>query len=147
MHEPPPANPVAITLPDGAVRRFDRPVTGAEIAASIASSLAKAALAVKVDGKILDLDLPITQDAAVEIVTRRSPEALELIRHDAAHVMAEAVQELWIEPETGLLAAEYCDGAVAMPYISGYAPPPSQQCADTRNAFEKAADWFKGVVK
>jgi len=86
---------VSITLPDGSVRRYARPTTGTEIAASIGKRLAKDALAVKVDGKVIDLDLPIERDARVEIVTREHEDALELIRHDAAHVLAEAVQELY----------------------------------------------------
>ncbi len=85
----------AITLPDGSVRTFDGPTTGAEIAASIGYGLAKAAIAAKIDGVLRDLDLPIEGAAAVEIVTRKSEDALELIRHDAAHVMAEAVQALY----------------------------------------------------
>jgi threonyl-tRNA synthetase len=87
--------PIAITLPDGSVRTYDAPVTGAEIAADIGPGLAKAALAVRIDGAVRDLSLPIERDAKVEIVTRKDPAALELIRHDAAHVMAEAVQELY----------------------------------------------------
>jgi threonyl-tRNA synthetase len=86
---------IAITLPDGAVRRFDRPMTGADIAADISKSLAKAAIAVTIDGKLSDLATVVDRDARIGIVTRSSPEALELIRHDAAHVMAEAVQELY----------------------------------------------------
>jgi threonyl-tRNA synthetase len=86
---------IAITLPDGAVRRFDRPVSGADIATDISKSLAKAALAMTIDGKLSDLATVVDRDAKVGIVTRTSPEALELIRHDAAHVMAEAVQELY----------------------------------------------------
>ncbi len=89
---------VAITLPDGSVRRFDRPVTGAEIAAAIGPGLAKAALAVRIDGELRDLSTEIDRDARVEIVTRKDEDALELLRHDAAHVMAEAVKELY--PET-----------------------------------------------
>ena len=89
------AAPVIVTLPDGSRRPFDAPPTGAAVAASIGPGLAKAALAVKVDGEVRDLARPIESDAAIEIVTRRSDEALELIRHDAAHVMAEAVQELF----------------------------------------------------
>ena len=85
----------SITLPDGTVRSFDRPTTGAEIARTVGPGLARAALAVKVDGAVRDLNRPIADDAAVEIVTRESGEALELIRHDAAHVMAEAVQALY----------------------------------------------------
>ena len=86
---------VVVTLPDGSRRPFDAPPTGGEVAASIGPGLAKAAIAVKVDGEVRDLARPIGSDAAVEIVTRRSDEALELIRHDAAHVMAEAVQALF----------------------------------------------------
>jgi threonyl-tRNA synthetase len=86
---------IAITLPDGAVRRFDRPMSGADIAADISKSLAKAAIALTIDGKLSDLATVVDRDARIGIVTRSSPEALELIRHDAAHVMAEAVQELY----------------------------------------------------
>lgn len=86
---------VAITLPDGSVKQFDGPVTGAELAAAIGPGLAKAALAIKIDGEVLDLSRSIDVDNAVEIVTRRSDDALDLIRHDTAHVMAEAVQALY----------------------------------------------------
>ncbi|NBC32880.1 MAG: threonine--tRNA ligase [Alphaproteobacteria bacterium] len=86
---------IAVTLPDGSVRRFPAPVSGADIAAAISPRLAKDALAVKIDGTVKDLATPLHTDAAVEIVTRDSPDALALIRHDAAHVMAEAVQELY----------------------------------------------------
>lgn len=86
---------VAVTLPDGSVRDYDAPVTGRQIAESIGKRLAKDALAVKVDGNLRDLTTRITSDAAVEIVTRDHPDVLGLIRHDAAHVMAEAVQTLY----------------------------------------------------
>jgi threonyl-tRNA synthetase len=86
---------IAIKLPDGSVRNLPKGVTGTEIAAAIGPGLAKSALAAKVDGHVQDLDLPIDHDAEVAIVTRTSPEALELIRHDAAHVLAEAVQKLY----------------------------------------------------
>ena len=89
---------VNITLPDGSVREFDGPVSGEELAASISKSLAKAAVAVRVDGKLKDIYLPIEQDATVEIVTRDSEDGVELLRHDCAHVMAEAVKELY--PDT-----------------------------------------------
>jgi threonyl-tRNA synthetase len=85
----------AITLPDGSVRSFDGPVTGTAIAAAIGPGLAKAALAMQVDGALMDLSREIEVDAAVRFVTRRDPEALELIRHDTAHVLAEAVQALY----------------------------------------------------
>ncbi|MFQ6016876.1 MAG: threonine--tRNA ligase [Kiloniellaceae bacterium] len=86
---------VAITLPDGSVRRFDGPVSGFEIAAAVGPRLARDALAIKVDQTLKDLSTKIEQDAAVEIVTRGHPDALALLRHDCAHVMAEAVQELY----------------------------------------------------
>jgi threonyl-tRNA synthetase len=86
---------VALTLPDGSVRRFDGPVTGAALAAAIGPGLAKAALAIEVDGALWDLSRPIGKDAKVRIITRRDDESLALIRHDAAHVMAQAVQALW----------------------------------------------------
>src|SRR5690625_4426873 len=86
---------VAITLPDGSVRKFDGPVTGQEVAESIGPGLAKAALAVKVNDELRDLARPIEEDAELEIVTRTHEDALELIRHDAAHILAEAVKELY----------------------------------------------------
>ena len=85
----------AITLPDGSVRRFDAPVTGAALAAEIGPGLARAALAMAVDGELQDLARSIEHDAGVRFVTRRDPEALGMIRHDAAHVLAEAVQTLY----------------------------------------------------
>ncbi|WP_029890849.1 threonine--tRNA ligase [Polycyclovorans algicola] len=84
-----------ITFPDGNVKSFDAPVTGLEIAQGISPGLAKKAVVVKVDGELWDLTRPITRDAAISIVTRNQPEAVEVIRHDAAHVMAQAVQELF----------------------------------------------------
>jgi threonyl-tRNA synthetase len=84
-----------LSLPDGSVRAFERPVTGAELAASIGPGLAKAALVVEVDGALWDLSRPIEHDAKVRLITTKDPEALEVIRHDAAHVMAEAVKELY----------------------------------------------------
>ena len=87
---------VTITLPDGSQRSYPRPVTGGTVAESIGPGLAKAALAVKVDGQLRDLSREIEDDAALEIVTKKQTEdALDLLRHDAAHVMAEAVQELY----------------------------------------------------
>ena len=84
-----------LTFPDGAKRSYDAGMSGLDVAKSIAPSLAKRALAVKLDGVVTDLSDPIARDARIEFVTRESDEALELIRHDAAHVMAEAVQKLW----------------------------------------------------
>jgi len=86
---------VAITLPDGSVRNFDKPVSGADIAADIGPGLAKAALALRVNGEMKDLSTVFERDAEVSIVTSKDEDALELLRHDAAHVMAQAVQELY----------------------------------------------------
>ncbi len=87
-----------ITLPDGSKRSFDAPVSGLEIAASIGPGLAKAALVVSVDGELWDLSRLIEADAAVSIVTAKDDAGLEVLRHDTAHVMAEAVKELY--PDT-----------------------------------------------
>jgi len=84
-----------ITLPDGSSRQFEQPVTVHQVAADIGAGLAKAALAGKVDGQLVDASFLIQKDAELAIITARSDEALELIRHDAAHVMAQAVQELF----------------------------------------------------
>ncbi len=86
---------IAITLPDGSVRQFDKPVTVGEVAASIGPGLAKAALGGKVDGRLVDLSRRIDADARVSIVTDRDPEGLELIRHSTAHLLAYAVKELF----------------------------------------------------
>jgi threonyl-tRNA synthetase len=85
----------AITLPDGSVRHFPGTVTGTEIAASIGPGLLKAAMVMVVDGVQQDLSESISADASLRFITRRDPEALDIIRHDAAHVLAEAVQELF----------------------------------------------------
>ena len=85
----------AITLPDGSVRQFEGAVTGTTIAASIGPGLARAALAMQVNGALQDLSREIAEDASVKFVTRKDDAALELIRHDTAHVLAEAVQALY----------------------------------------------------
>ena len=84
-----------VTLPDGSTRAFDGAVTGSEVAAAIGPGLARAALAMRVNGTLMDLSRRIEHDAAVVFVTRKDAAALELIRHDAAHVLAEAVQRLF----------------------------------------------------
>jgi threonyl-tRNA synthetase len=86
---------VAITLPDGSVRSYDRAVTGTDIAESISKSLAKRAIAMRIDGVLSDLFERVERDARIEIVTREDKDALDLIRHDAAHLLAQAVQELF----------------------------------------------------
>jgi len=87
----------SITLPDGSIKEFDQPVSGADIAASIGPGLAKAALALRIDGETRDLATVITGDTTVEIVTAKSDDeiVLSLLRHDAAHILAEAAQELY----------------------------------------------------
>ena len=90
---------IAITLPDGSQRAYDHPVSGADIARDIGPGLAKSALAVRIDGQMKDLATVITADARVAIVTRKDADALGLLRHDAAHVMAEAVKELYPEAQ------------------------------------------------
>ena len=111
---------IAVTLPDGKVRHYPRGTTGGDIAASIGPGLAKAAVAVKIDGAEKDLTRPIEQDAKIAILTRDAPEALEIIRHDAAHVMAEAVKELYPETQVTFGPATdtgfYYDFARAIPF-------------------------------
>jgi threonyl-tRNA synthetase len=86
---------VALTFPDGARREFPEGISGLEIAKGISPSLAKRTVAMALDGTLHDLCDPIEKDAAIEFLTREDPRALELIRHDCAHVLAEAVQSLW----------------------------------------------------
>jgi threonyl-tRNA synthetase len=89
----------SITLPDGSRREFPGPVTVAELAASIGPGLAKAALAGKVNGRIVDTSFRIEQDAQVAIITERDPEGLEIIRHSTAHLLAQAVKQLFPEAQ------------------------------------------------
>jgi threonyl-tRNA synthetase len=107
-------------LPDGSRREFADPVTGAELAAAIGPGLAKAAVAVKIDGRPRDLATLIDHDAAVAIITRDMPEGVEILRHDAAHVMAEAVKELYPETQVTFGPATetgfYYDFARATPF-------------------------------
>ncbi len=89
---------IAVTLPDGAQRTYEAGVTGMDVAVDISKSLAKVVVAVEIDGELSDLSLPITQDASIALVKKDDEEGLELIRHDCAHVLAEAVQTLF--PDT-----------------------------------------------
>jgi threonyl-tRNA synthetase len=89
----------SITLPDGSEKRFDRAVSVAEIAASIGPGLAKAALAGRIDGALVDTSYVVDRDAAVSIVTDKDPDGLEIIRHSTAHLLANAVQELFPEAQ------------------------------------------------
>ena len=112
--------PVALTLPDGNRLEFVGPVSGTDIAAAIGPGLAKAAIAIRVDGRLRDLATPIECDAAVSIVTRETGDGLEILRHDAAHVMAEAVKELYPETQVTFGPATetgfYYDFARAVPF-------------------------------
>ncbi|NKE65034.1 threonine--tRNA ligase [Ramlibacter sp. RBP-2] len=90
---------IQVTLPDGSQRQFPGPVTVADVAASIGPGLAKAALAGKVDGKVVDTSHPIDHDAPVAIVTAKDPEGVEVIRHSTAHLLAYAVKELFPEAQ------------------------------------------------
>ena len=111
---------VVITLPDGSRRGFPGPVTGADVAAAIGPGLARAAIAIKLDGRPRDLASLIDHDAAVAIITREMPEGLQILRHDAAHVMAEAVKELYPETQVAFGPATetgfYYDFARAEPF-------------------------------
>ena len=89
---------IDITLPDGSVRHYEQPVSGLQIATDIGPGLAKASLAMLVNGTEMDLSTTLTTSCTINFITTKSAEALELLRHDAAHVMAQAVKELY--PET-----------------------------------------------
>ncbi len=90
-----PAEMITLTLPDGATRTYTPGTTGMQVAESIAKSLAKASVAIRIDGEIRDLSQPILSDAKIAIIRREDDDALDLIRHDCAHVLAEAVQSLF----------------------------------------------------
>lgn len=90
---------IEVTLPDGSKRECDSPVTVGDVAASIGAGLARAALAGKVNGKLVDLSHPITENSTVSIVTDKDPEGLEIIRHSTSHLMAQAVKELYPEAQ------------------------------------------------
>src|SRR5436305_15308064 len=86
---------ITIALPDGPRRDYPQGISGLDIAKGISPSLAKRSVAMAIDDTVVDLADPITRDARIEFISRDDPRALELIRHDAAHVLAEAVQTLW----------------------------------------------------
>lgn len=112
---------VTLTLPDGTKRAYDGPVTGLQVATDIGPGLAKAALAVKINGELSDLNLAIEQDCAFAIVTSKDEDALALLRHDAAHIMAEAVKELYPNVQVTIGPAIdngfYYDFARAEPFV------------------------------
>ncbi|MGE0260703.1 MAG: threonine--tRNA ligase [Alphaproteobacteria bacterium] len=113
-------HPIVVTLPDGGSREFPGPVSGADVAAAIGPGLAKAAIAVRIDGRSRDLATVIDRDANIAIITRDMPAGLEILRHDAAHVMAEAVKELYPETQVTFGPATetgfYYDFARATPF-------------------------------
>src|SRR5262249_34126189 len=90
-----PEHKITLTFPDGARREFSKDITGLEIAKGISPSLAKRTVAMALDDELADLNDPVERDARIEFVAREDARALELIRHDCAHVLAEAVQSLW----------------------------------------------------
>jgi threonyl-tRNA synthetase len=86
---------IDLIFPDGSSRQFPEGTSGRDVAASISPSLAKRAVLIKLDGRLLDLERPLEHGGRIEILSRDAPEALDVIRHDTAHVLAEAVQELF----------------------------------------------------
>ena len=90
-----PLEKITLTFPDGAKREYPRDITGLDLAKGISPSLAKRTVAMALDGVVADLNDPISGDAKIELINRDDARALELIRHDCAHVLAEAVQSLW----------------------------------------------------
>ena len=152
---------VAMTLPDGSVREFDGAASGADLAADIGPGLAKAALAVRVDGELWDLHRPIETDAAVAIVTSKDPDevVLGLIRHDAAHILAEAAKELWPEIQVTIGPAIengfYYDFSRAEPFTPEDLETMEKRMHEIVNRDEKlvrdvwerskAIDYFKGI--
>ncbi len=115
--------PIAVTLPDGKRLEFAGPVTGSEIATAIGPGLAKAAIALRVDGTPRDLAAVIDRDAGVAVITRNTPDGIEILRHDAAHVMAEAVKELYPDAQVTFGPATetgfYYDFARDTPFTQG----------------------------
>jgi threonyl-tRNA synthetase len=88
-------NKISVSLPDGSVKELDQGATVHDLAASIGAGLAKASIAGKVDEQLVDLHAALHNDAKVEIITEKSPEALEIIRHSTSHLMAQAVKQLF----------------------------------------------------
>src|SRR6201987_6121049 len=104
LHRPPPVGitentMVSIRLPDGSVRQYDHPVTVAEVAASIGAGLAKAALAGKLNGELVDTSFVIDRDSSLAIVTDKDPEGVDVVRHSTAHLLAYAVKDLFPEAQ------------------------------------------------
>ena len=138
---------IDLKFPDGSSRSFEDGATGRAVAASISPSLEKKALLVKLDGELLDLDRPLPHGGAIEIVTREAPEALDIIRHDTAHVLAEAVQELF--PGTQVTIGPnvedgfYYDFARNEPFSPGR--PAEDRAAHARDRRPRREDQPRGV--
>ena len=131
---------ISITLPDGSIRQYDNSVSGTEIAKSIGSGLLKSSIAMTVDGEQKDLSFIVKQDANISIITRQSDEALEIIRHDCAHILAQAVQELY--PNTQItFGPSIADGF----YYDFYRPDTEEKFSI--NDFEKIEAKMAEIIK
>ena len=106
------SDPISVKLPDGSELELEAGASGADAAAAIGSGLAKAALAVKVDGELRDLSAPLSGGESIEVVTEKSPESLELVRHDAAHVLAESVLDLWPQAKISIETLDVVAGSL-----------------------------------
>ena len=150
---------VAISLPDGSSRQYDGAVTAAQVAEDIGPGLAKAAIAARIDGAVVDLSLLIETDTQLEIITRQNDEALEILRHDCAHVLAEAAKELWpdIQVTIGPVIEDgfYYDFAKAEPFTPEDLVALEKRMAEIVDRDEvierqvwgrdKAIDYFKSI--
>ena len=148
-----------ITLPDGSIRQFDHPVTVGEVATSIGAGLAKASLAGRVDGRLVDLSHRIESDAALAIITDKNPEGLEVIRHSTAHLLAHAVKELFPEAQVTIGPVIdngfYYDFSYHRPFTPEDLVAIEQRMAEivkrelpvTREVWprDKAVEFFKGI--
>ncbi|MBR0566178.1 threonine--tRNA ligase [Azoarcus sp. L1K30] len=148
-----------ITLPDGSIRQFDHPVTVGEVAASIGTGLAKASLAGRVDGKLVDLSHRIESDAALAIITDKNPEGLEVIRHSTAHLLAHAAKELFPDAQVTIGPVVdngfYYDFSYKRPFTPEDLAAIEQRMAEivkrelpvTREVWarDKAVEFFKGI--
>ena len=121
---------LTLTFPDGATRKVEAGTTGLSVAKAISPSLAKRTVAMSLDGNLADLADPITKDAAIKFIARTDPEALELIRHDAAHVMAEAVQALW--PKTQVTIGPVIENGFLLRLRQAGAVPPRRSRQDRK---------------
>src|SRR5215471_4144630 len=148
-----------VTLPDGSQRRFDRPVTVDEVAADIGAGLRKAALAGRVNGKLVDTSYVISSDAKVAIVTDKDRDGVEVIRHSTAHLLAQAVKQLFPEAQVtiGPVIEDgfYYDFAFKRPFTPEDLAAIEAKMADLAKADQRvdrrvmrrqeAVDFFKGL--